>query len=100
MGVPCSCIPASATNATLVPDVMLNGGCAADTANKCMGTRILYEQALACTFLEGLIFMLICITGVVTLYAVWGLGFRRFVAVSVCTFLEGVIFMLICITGA
>jgi AGZA family xanthine/uracil permease-like MFS transporter len=42
---------------------MLNGGCAADTANKCMGTRIPYEQALACTFLEGLIFMLICITG-------------------------------------
>ncbi|WIA12239.1 hypothetical protein OEZ85_012305 [Tetradesmus obliquus] len=63
MGVPCACVPASATNMTLVPDVTLSGACAADTANMCMGTRIPFEQGLACTFLEGLVFILICVTG-------------------------------------
>jgi AGZA family xanthine/uracil permease-like MFS transporter len=63
MGIPCSCIPASATNSTLVPDVTLNGACAADTANMCMGTKIPFEQGLAATFLEGIVFILICVTG-------------------------------------
>lgn len=63
MGTPCSCVPAGPGNATLVPDAILNGACAADTANRCMGTKIPYEQALAATFLEGIVFMLVCITG-------------------------------------
>ncbi|KAF8071270.1 AZG1 [Scenedesmus sp. PABB004] len=61
--MPCSCVPASPGNATLVPDAILSGACAADTPNTCMGTAIPYEQALAATFLEGLVFMLICFTG-------------------------------------
>eukprot|EP00775_Hariotina_reticulata_P004113 gene4113-4359_t len=61
--LPCQCVPASPTNNTMIPDVVLNGQCAADTANTCMGTKIPFEQALAATFLEGIVFLLVCITG-------------------------------------
>ncbi|KIZ07632.1 putative MFS transporter, AGZA family, xanthine/uracil permease [Monoraphidium neglectum] len=62
-GLPCKGVPASPTNATLIPDVVASGLCAADTPNICKGTAIPYEQLLAATFLEGLIFVFICVTG-------------------------------------
>eukprot|EP00878_Enallax_costatus_P035442 GHUV01039524.1.p2 GENE.GHUV01039524.1~~GHUV01039524.1.p2 ORF type:complete len:161 (-),score=21.87 GHUV01039524.1:198-680(-) len=61
--LPCKGVMASATNATLVPDVILDGRCAKDTPNTCLGTKIPFEQALAATFLEGILFLLVCITG-------------------------------------
>lgn len=61
--LPCKGVPASPTNATLVPDVTLDGRCAADTPNTCLGTKIPFEQALAATFLEGILFLFVCITG-------------------------------------
>lgn len=35
-----------------------------DSVSACLGTQIPFEQALACTFLEGLVFMLICLLGI------------------------------------
>lgn len=59
--IPCTCVPSS--NGTIVPDVTLNGKCKPDTPNKCLGTRVPYQQALAATFLEGVVFLAICLVG-------------------------------------
>ncbi|KAI8469218.1 MAG: xanthine/uracil/vitamin C permease [Monoraphidium minutum] len=61
--LPCMGVPSSRTNATLIPDVIANGLCPRSTPNKCIGTALPYEQVLAATFLEGLVFLIICITG-------------------------------------
>lgn len=37
--------------------------CSTNTTNVCLGTKIPFEQALAATFLEGVIFFLICVAG-------------------------------------
>jgi adenine/guanine/hypoxanthine permease len=44
-----------------VPDTAL-ASCANST-NVCLGTKVPYEQALTATFLEGLVFLFICFTG-------------------------------------
>lgn len=33
------------------------------TTNACIGSEVPFEKALAATFLEGLVFLLICVTG-------------------------------------
>ena len=49
-------------SAFTVTDASAPASCASST-NVCLGTRIPFEQALTATFLEGVVFLLICITG-------------------------------------
>ncbi|PSC74630.1 adenine guanine permease AZG1 [Micractinium conductrix] len=63
-GQPCTCTEGA--DGTQTVDQI---GTAADpgpcfgTVNTCLGSKIAYQKALAATFLEGLVFFIICITG-------------------------------------
>lgn len=98
-GLPCTGVPASPTNATLIPSVVASGLCKADTPNTCVGTAIPYQQLLAATFLEGLVFVFICISGLRKVFLKWfpntvlyagaaGIGiFITFVGLKGCGFI-------------
>lgn len=62
--VPCAC-SGDKTNPTaftvLAPDAPPS--CSTNTTNVCLGTKIPFEQALTATFIEGLVFLAICFTG-------------------------------------
>lgn len=62
--VPCQCT-GDLTNpaAYTLTDPTSPATCATDTTNVCLGTEIPFEQALAATLIEGLIFLAICVCG-------------------------------------
>ena len=62
--VPCQCT-GDKTNPTAftVLDTTAPASCSGNTTNVCLGTLVPFEQALAATFLEGVVFLLICVTG-------------------------------------
>ena len=62
-GIPCSCSGngSDPTQFTVPAGSPLN--CSTITPDTCLGTRIPFEQALTATFLEGVVFLVICLTG-------------------------------------
>jgi AGZA family xanthine/uracil permease-like MFS transporter len=61
--LPCECT-GDGTNPTAYELLVADPGtCASNTTNVCLGTQIPFEQALAATFIEGIVFLLICLTG-------------------------------------
>ncbi|GAX80933.1 hypothetical protein CEUSTIGMA_g8368.t1 [Chlamydomonas eustigma] len=54
-GVPCTCTVGGPVSSPVASCL--------NTTAACLGTKIPYEQALACTFLEGLTFLAICLFG-------------------------------------
>jgi hypothetical protein len=48
---------------TFPPSQIPTPAACGNTTNVCLGTKIPFEQALTATFLEGLVFLLICVTG-------------------------------------
>ncbi|KAG2449606.1 hypothetical protein HYH02_005139 [Chlamydomonas schloesseri] len=62
-GQPCSC-SITPEGTQVVNERVLVGGPCFNTTAACLGTEIPYEQALAATFLEGLVFLAICFLGI------------------------------------
>lgn len=64
-GLPCTCGPVQPDGSQIINDVgtAANPGKYYGTTNACIGSEVAFEKALAATFLEGLVFLLICVTG-------------------------------------
>jgi adenine/guanine/hypoxanthine permease len=61
---PCQCGSNTSDPTTFtIPDTADANCSAGVTSNACLGTKIPFEKVLAATFLEGLVFLFICFTG-------------------------------------
>lgn len=65
--VPCTC---SVVNGNQTWTAVGAPQCAS-SPNACLGSKIPFEQALAATFLEGVVFLLICLTGLRSVFMKW-----------------------------